>query len=306
MGQHGQTDEQPEQRSLRREERQVEFTVRRAYYGVIREQQTLRVRVVRLERARTGLQNAIERENPLDISIAQLDVSEAEEDLLRAQRGVAGALDQLKIGMGMDVTAPLAIAASFEYQTVPLRLDEDLPFAFAHDEELVNAALNRRKIENRIRVERPRALPKVTLSATVEQPHEDGENPDDETDVRTEARVSWPLGAPAERATYRQALNDLSVQDVQIEDLREQKTRSLRDLARRITEAETAVTLQETRVKLSERRVQLYADRWENGEVDILEYTRSQADLENNRVRLIETKTSYLDLLGEYRFAVGR
>jgi len=38
----------------------------------------------------------------------------------------------------------------------------------------------------------------------------------------------------------------------------------------------------------------------------ILEFIRSQNDLENNRIQLINQRTTYLDLLGEYMFAVGK
>ena len=47
-------------------------------------------------------------------------------------------------------------------------------------------------------------------------------------------------------------------------------------------------------------------DRWENGEIDILEYIRSQNGLEDSRVQLINLKTSYMELLAEYLFEVGK
>ena len=64
--------------------------------------------------------------------------------------------------------------------------------------------------------------------------------------------------------------------------------------------------LQGERVALEAHRVALYADRWENGEIDILEYIRSQNDLENNKIQLINHKTTYMELLSEYRFESGR
>ena len=50
----------------------------------------------------------------------------------------------------------------------------------------------------------------------------------------------------------------------------------------------------------------LYQDRWENGEIGILEYVRSQNELENAGTQLILQKTSHMELLAQYTFAVGR
>ena len=59
-------------------------------------------------------------------------------------------------------------------------------------------------------------------------------------------------------------------------------------------------------MKLGEGRAEIYADRWENGEIDILEYIRSQNDLENSRIELIRLKTTYMELVGAYQFTTGR
>ena len=80
----------------------------------------------------------------------------------------------------------------------------------------------------------------------------------------------------------------------------------IRNLARSQNETERAVALQEQRVKFGEWQVELYSDRWENGEIIILELIRSQNDLENSKVQVVNQKTTYMELLAEYRFAVGR
>ena len=57
---------------------------------------------------------------------------------------------------------------------------------------------------------------------------------------------------------------------------------------------------------MAETRLELYDDRWQNGEIDILEFIRSQNDLESSRIQLINLQTTYMELLGEYDFTVGR
>lgn len=66
------------------------------------------------------------------------------------------------------------------------------------------------------------------------------------------------------------------------------------------------VRLQQQKLRVAERRSELYQDRWENGEIGILEHIRSQNELENSRILLITYQTNYMELLGEYDFEVGR
>ena len=68
----------------------------------------------------------------------------------------------------------------------------------------------------------------------------------------------------------------------------------------------SCVELQEERVKFSARRAELYGDRWQNGDIDILEYVRSQNDLQDSKIQVINYKTAYMDLLDQYNFETAR
>ena len=74
------------------------------------------------------------------------------------------------------------------------------------------------------------------------------------------------------------------------------------DLARRLDESARLIDLQDKRVELGVRLAEIYRDRWENGEIDILEYVRSQNDLENSKIQLVNLKSSYMALLAQYQF----
>ena len=114
------------------------------------------------------------------------------------------------------------------------------------------------------------------------------------------------MGGRTERLKTRRLAQQIASDEIGIEDIKQARVRSLRDFARRIGETRRLVELQEVKIKVAERRSELYADRWQNGEIDILEYIRSQNDLENSRIQLINLQTTYMDLLGEYEFNVGR
>ena len=44
----------------------------------------------------------------------------------------------------------------------------------------------------------------------------------------------------------------------------------------------------------------------ENGEIDILEFQRSQTNYEDSRIDLINLKTTYMERLAEYTYEIGR
>ena len=75
---------------------------------------------------------------------------------------------------------------------------------------------------------------------------------------------------------------------------------------RQLDEYQKAVKLQEFKCDLLKRKEELYRDRWENGEIDILELVRTQTDLEDSLVDLIGRKVSYMELLANYHYLIGR
>jgi len=114
--------------------------------------------------------------------------------------------------------------------------------------------------------------------------------------------VSWPLGARADRAHYQQAKNRLEDHRQEMYRTLQAREQTVRRLSRRLQEAKTSVSLQQERVALGERQLELFTDRWENGEIDILELIRSQNDLENDKVQLVNQKTEYMELLAEFEY----
>ena len=83
------------------------------------------------------------------------------------------------------------------------------------------------------------------------------------------------------------------------------RRRDITSLASRVREAEITVRLQDERVAVLEQQLRLFQDRWENGEIGILEYVRSQNTLEDARVQALTQRLRYLELLAEYDFSVG-
>jgi outer membrane protein TolC len=288
-------------------QRELAYDVKKRFYLLIRSRQTLRINELRVEQARKNLEHALERQRPLDIATAKIEVPENEAAVLRAQRQIASALDDLKTVIGMDVSAALEVDTSFRFAEQALRVEEDIAFSIENSEDLLNVSLLLKKAGNELPVQRARRWPKLTLSATAGRENDEGMDlGGSETETALGLAVSWELGGKTERLRTDRLEKGLKSLEIDLVEARQQKIKTIRDLGRRVAETLNLVRLQEQKVAVATQRVELYQDRWNNGEIDILEFIRAQNELENSRIQSINLQTEYMELVGQYDLTVGR
>jgi len=297
--------------------RQLEYFVGEAYYGVTKSMQTLRIQELRLGRAKKNLEVAEERGDPLDIATARLEVPQHSAEVLQARREIQSSLDELKELMGMEVAAELQVEPTFDFREERIALESDIEHCLDRYEEILNLRLEGRKLENTARVLRSRRWPEVKVLGTVWRQNEEIEEtvagdavtpPPEPAGIEylVGAALEWDIGSMAERARYRAAVNDIRRNELGLRAVRLRQTRTVRDIARRLEETVELLRLQEERVKVNTAQVELYADSWAKGEIDILEYIRSQNDLEESRIELIDLKSAYMEQLAEYRYEAAK
>ena len=304
----GLVDELVALNNISREKRNIRFRIERQFYRIIRNKQGLEIEKRRLDRAKKNLEHAKERDKPLDIATAEIEIPETELNVIVANRRIATELDRLKVIMGMPPDNEIGIDEDFEYKTMEIKLKDDLFFAEHNEETFINNALAREKAERDVRITKSRTNVDLSLDLThnVDSKGTENANLDGRNNQVISLNLSFDLGERADKARHAKSKNDLEENSIDRYILRQNKMRSLRDLYRSIEETSKAVVIQELRIKLSERQLELFKDRWENGEIDILEYIRSQNSLEDSKVRLINLKTTYMELLSEYLFEVGK
>jgi len=288
---------------LSEQERDMVRRVMRQYYDLQRARQTLVIRQRRVEIAQANLEHAIAREDPLDIANAQLNVPTSEAALLRSEREINTALDELKRLIGAPLDAPVEITGEVVFESREVDVESDIKRSEVSHETVLNKRLEIRKTENELPISRSRVLPAVDLGFTADRGG--GTAKEDGWSYETRVSASWNLFAGAERAKLRQLRNQLADADLSLEMLLRERQTSLTNLARRLEEALRQVDIGRQGVEVAERRAALYNDRWENGAIDILEYIRSQNDLEQSRVDLVDLEITYLETLADYLHAVG-
>lgn len=299
-------DELIRRNTVHRYRRELAFRVRRAFYAILRDYRTVRIWDLREDRARRNLEHAQERDNPLDIANAELELPDIQASLLRAKRAIDTSIDNLKLLIGMPLDNAFEIERDFTFSEQEINIEADLAYCFENHEDILNRRLELAKLEADAEVKRGEILPEVKVTGSASQGSEDGIDFGADPEYSVGLSLNWALGEQADRARSQQALNNIIAQQISLEQVREDRAKVIRELGRRLAETADQIRLQDQRVTFGVRLVELYRDRWENGDTDILEYVRSQNNLENSRIQLVNLKTTYQDILSEYLFAVGR
>ena len=287
--------------------RKLAQDVKVAYYNVIEAQQSLLVKQRALENAKHTLALTREREKPLDILTAEIRIPENELSVNMAQRVIDNGLEQLKELMGMRIDSHFAITGDFDFAVRQFNLSEDLAFARENLETFLNNRLERKKYAWQSEIRREKSLPTVTLSATHYQYGDgDGYNFNGKDEQVVSLNLNYTFGRNEDLAQLAISRNRLETNQHDYFILDQELSVSLTSYYRRLLESAQAVTLQENLCNIQKRKEELYRDKWENGEIDILELVRTQTDLENAYVELINKKITYLQLVAFYEYTMGR
>ena len=295
-------NEAREANRLSLEQRRLRLTVARQYYAVVRHVLTLRLRELQLERAKQNLEHAIAKEDPLDIATAELRVPESELDVLTAQRLIESSTLDLAETIGLPVSQPLNVSTNLVYEVRPFTVDRDLLHALENHETILNARLGLELDRMEAKVARSRNWPEVRLEATFEEQDGPGEN---SSETRAEVVLDWPWMDRQDRAETRQRDVDVQSSELAVFEAEQTVRKDIETTKAQLVEAEQAVELRRDRVQVLERQLELYQDRWENGEINILEFVRSQNDYENAKVQLVTQQARYMELRAEYDFLTG-
>lgn len=294
--------------TLNQRQRQIVFQVSSAFYKTIRDVQSKGIQERRLERARRNLEMAIEREKPLDIITARIQIPENELAVVKSDRSIANDIESLQILLGMPLDQPFAVSEDFTFLIRDTDAEESIQYALEHHEEFLNNRLQHRKLERDCRIARSELWPDISIEGThygESDPESHSFDSGDKEQTIT-LELGWQLGRRTDKANYRRAFNRLEKNERDYFILTQKRTAQLLDLDRNLRELARSIELQEQRIGLVTRQVELYRDRYDNGEIDILEFIRSQNDLEDSKVGLIELQTTYMETLANYNFQAGR
>jgi outer membrane protein len=290
---------------LNRESRSLVLRIKRLFFRALRNMETLSIQERRLERSRKNLERALEREDPMDIATAKLEVPSSELSVLSSKINIQAALDELKVAMGMDVKEDFSLLRHLDFKIRDLALDEDISKSLNSHENLLNLDLDLKLKQRHLQLAKRGRLPRLWIKGELGHSSVDGFKQLKENEESLSLNLSYPV-------FHRSAASALNILNLELNHLQldvtsaqQNKVKTLKQLHRQLREQRQSIDLQVDQVALREQQVELYKDRWNEGEIDILEVVRNENNLENSRVDLVNRKIRYMELLAEYEFERG-
>jgi outer membrane protein len=292
--------------------RNVRLAVTEAYLALQRQQETLRIRNLRVEDAKQFLAEVEAKVTnnlsaPVEQTNAELDVNRAQTDVLQAQTAVQRDLDRLLVLMGVGVLgqSPTVIDKLDVDLPPQLALQEDIVLVTSQHERLSNIAWDMALLSEEIVLAYDDIMPDVTgrvafgYDATGSEPLSNDDTSAAEAVLGLELRLpldNWRT----ERARYRQ--RRLAYDDTQL-DFDRTRVELERDLRQQARDYD----LQTARVALIAARVQAETDKlaatlrqYEVGAIDNLEVSRAKRALDDAKVSLLGARVDRLRSYARY------
>lgn len=289
--------------------------VESAYYGLAFAREQLAVRKFSLGVARTLLDENKARLNTgvatnLDVLQSDVGVANARRDLLLAEQDVANREDDLldligrfefksRLGQVRLPDAPAALEVSFE---------RSYELALANSPDYAARRVVAEQLKLDVAVAKNNRLPILDLGAAVGYNGDPRDNAGsafrsaaagDAYNWQVDLTVSVPWGLRAERARYRQALNNLNRQEAFIQQLDQSLLLQVRSAVRAVETNRETVSVSALATRLSEQQFETEKARYESGLSTYRFVEDSRQDLDTARVNELLAKVNLRIALAE-------
>lgn len=287
--------------------RDLERRATESFFAVQSADTRLGVRERRLADAKEFLATVRDRiahgfASPLDGLYAEIDLNQAEADLIADRTSLATSKERLNDLLDRPVTTPIAIVPEViddaRVAAIPVRdLTADTAAVLAGHESLGTAAKQAELLALQLRVQRDNLWPDVHAALAAER-RADGPTPFDGRDQVGNVvalTVTWnmPLdGWRAARAGYEQIGKRIEDQDRAAAGQRSSLETRLRDAWRQIDAQRRQVSLAVRRLDIERLRLDATLRRYETGTVDNLEVTRAKQAVDNAEIALLDARVS--------------
>ena len=296
--------------------RQLERQVTEAFFAVQRADTRVEVRVRRRSDARAFLETVQDRiahgfASPLDGLYAELDLNQAEADLLADRTQLEQAREAFNSLLDRPISSSLTIVPEVIDQarvaSIPIRdVEADVRLTLISHETLGEAAKQAELLAINLRIQRDQLLPQVVAAVNVERAAT-GDRTFNGTDtIDNSASLSLTYTMPldgwrAERARFEQLTFQIQDQERQVAGLRDELEQSLRNTGRRIEQNRRLLGLAEQRVGIERTRLEATLRRYETGAVDNLEVTRAKQSLNDAEIVLLDARIAVVTTDAAYR-----
>jgi outer membrane protein len=265
-----------------RTRQEVIFNVIEAYLNGLLARENVRVAEASVAATKADLARAEARQEqelavPSDLLSAQVQLAQAQEDLLRARNGVAVADAALNVAMGLPEDAPLTLQGQLgEKMFEAGALDERQAKALQTRPDFQQAEIGKQRAENSVRKSRADFLPKVNLFGAWEE---------DNQTFLARGGNNWALGATLtfnlfDGGANRARLRESYARRRQADAMRSQLASAIRLQVRQaylnLTTARDRVDVSRGAASQAEESLRIIQNRYEAGLATITDLLRAE------------------------------
>lgn len=292
----------------------VLLDVDRAYFNVLRAQETVKVAqetVTARQTVDTQITELAKNKlrSELDVSLADVNVSEAKLLLLRAQDSVTGAVAELGRSVGSDQPANYRLTDEPLPQAPPATAETLVMEAVANRPELASLRASRQAAYKFYYAERDLKRPTLSAIATagyipyIQNPTSAPIPPEYEG-VGVNASIpvfNGHLFSAREEAAYQRALES----DQKLRDEQERISRDVRVAWASATDAYQRIDVTAQFLRSASLGLQLAQGRYNLGLASIVELTQSQLNVTNAEIENLNAKYDYQIQYAALQFTIG-
>jgi outer membrane protein TolC len=287
----------------------VIFNTKQAYFGLLSSQYLQRVAEETVRQNQKHLEDAQARYEVgvaprFDVTQAQVQVSNAELNLVTARNNVALGHETLRTAMGVTEAAEFVPVDTFDRQSLSVKDEEILRRAYASRPELYSMWAQQKAVTEHVSELQKRYLPSVTGNAQYnwtgrEYPLQEG----------------WVVGlvltvplfdSILTTAQIGEAQADLQRLTAEEENLRQQIALEVRRSLLDVRRADESIRVSEQTEVQARENLTLAEGRYQAGVGNILEVTDAQTSLTSARANTIQALYNYKTAVAQLEKAVGR
>jgi len=290
------------QRSFIQYQESVIVSVVRAFYEIIRQREVLSLNEKSAERTRKHLRAARARErvglaSRIDVLRAQIQLRQAEDNLLSAREAYGDAVDNLKILLGFGPQDNVEIDADLSYEEYTIDSEQALLLAMSNRLDLARGRDEIEEVERNARIAKNNTLPQLDLVMGYQR-YGTGQSFSDSSGL---GESMWSIGLAtstdllrtSERAAYEQAKLDEAAARRNYQLLKDTVAREVHSALRTLEKNRKRIDVQKTEIDHAKQKLKLAQMKFERGLAD-------NFDLIDAEEEIIRAETNYISAVTDY------
>ena len=289
----------------------LKLSVIQAYYDALEAKKTIAVREDTVAKYRDHLDltsslYAAGSKARIDVLDMSVQLSNARQDLIKAQNSYEVDLAKLRDYLGIDREEPLTLTTDFVYAPFGISLSDAVAYAYRNRKDILADRNRLRQKEESLAEAKAGYKPSVNFSVSAGQSNAFEPSGDSTQDIRGTVALSWNIfDSGVTKARVKSADNDIDVARLTLQKDKEAADLTLRTAYYNMREAEERFISTGNAVKLAEENYYIAREKYRAGEGLMVDITDAQESLATARLNEISARYDYVRYKAAVENAMG-